>query len=778
MLLPLRTARLSRRSFSSSPLSRSDYVRARLDSILSSRAPSPSSLLQSHGLVVTAGHSGNAFVAAKLVSLYASLGRPTCSTRVFDRVEAKDVFLWNSIVKTHFSNGACSRAIEFYSRMRAANELPDQFTIPMVVAACADIGSLNYGMWVHALACKCGLFAGSSAVGSSFVYMYSKCGQMMDASLVFDEIRVRDVVAWTALLIGYVQNGENEKALGSLREMLRLGGLEERPNFRTMEGGFQASGNMGAVSEGRCLHGLAVKSGLLCCEVVKCSALSMYSRCDFPEDAHSSFCEIVDKDVLSWTSVISVYARFGCMAECLSLFLQMQSSGTYPDGIVTSCVLLAFANTISVSEGRTFHGLLIRRNSLLVQDQMVHNALLSMYCKFGLLNVAEKLFATRAHELAKEPWNIMVSGCGKLGMEENCILYFKNMQHLGIECDLDSLVSVISSCSKLGAINLGKSVHCYAIRRSIDGNASFANSLIGFYGRLGNLAVVQRIFSRMKRDTVSWNAVISSYVHNKHYEGAIALFDRMVSEDMKPNSATLVSVLAASANLASSEKGERIHQYLEEEMIETNLPLTTALVHMYAKCGKLDKARELFDLMNERDIISWNVMISGYGMHGHAKSAVEIFQLMENSKVRPNALTFLGLLSACAHAGLVEEGKRLFSRMQHYSIEPNVKHYTCMVDLLSKSGDLQGAEELVLSMPVRPDGGVWGALLSACAIHEKLEVGMRVANRAIQSEPDNDGYYVLLSNMCSSMGRWEEAEMVRKMMKGGGVQKQAAWSAT
>lgn len=213
-------------------------------------------------------------------------------------------------------------------------------------------------------------------------------------------------------------------------------------------------------------------------------------------------------------------------------------------------------------------------------------------------------------------------------------------------------------------------------------------------------------------------------------------------------------------------------------MIETNLPLTTALVHMYAKCGKLDKARELFDLMNERDIISWNVMISGYGMHGHAKSAVEIFQLMENSKVRPNALTFLGLLSACAHAGLVEEGKRLFSRMQHYSIEPNVKHYTCMVDLLSKSGDLQGAEELVLSMPVRPDGGVWGALLSACAIHEKLEVGMRVANRAIQSEPDNDGYYVLLSNMCSSMGRWEEAEMVRKMMKGGGVQKQAAWSAT
>lgn len=372
----------------------------------------------------------------------------------------------------------------------------------------------------------------------------------------------------------------------------------------------------------------------------------------------------------------------------------------------------------------------------------------------------------------------MVSGCGKLGMEENCILYFKNMQHLGIECDLDSLVSVISSCSKLGATNLGKSVHCYAIRRSIDGNASFANSLIGFYGRLGNLAVVQRIFSRMKRDTVSWNAVISSYVHNKHYEGAIALFDRMVSEDMKPNSATLVSVLAASANLASSEKGERIHQYLEEEMIETNLPLTTALVHMYAKCGKLDKARELFDLMNERDIISWNVMISGYGMHGHAKSAVEIFQLMENSKVRPNALTFLGLLSACAHAGLVEEGKRLFSRMQHYSIEPNVKHYTCMVDLLSKSGDLQGAEELVLSMPVRPDGGVWGALLSACAIHEKLEVGMRVANRAIQSEPDNDGYYVLLSNMCSSMGRWEEAEMVRKMMKGGGVQKQAAWSAT
>jgi pentatricopeptide repeat protein len=198
---------------------------------------------------------------------------------------------------------------------------------------------------------------------------------------------------------------------------------------------------------------------------------------------------------------------------------------------------------------------------------------------------------------------------------------------------------------------------------------------------------------------------------------------------------------------------------------------------MYAKCGHLEKSRKVFDSMMEKDVICWNAMISGYGMNGYAESAVEIFKLMEESNARPNEITFLALLSACAHAGLVDEGKNLFSKMQSYSVKPNLKHYTCMVDLLGRSCNLEEAEELVLSMPIAPDSGVWGALLSACKTHNQIEMGIRIAKQAIDSEPENDGYYIMMANMYSSIGRWEEAENVRKTMKDRCLRgKKAGWS--
>ncbi|XP_057441080.1 pentatricopeptide repeat-containing protein At4g39952, mitochondrial-like [Lotus japonicus] len=239
----------------------------------------------------------------------------------------------------------------------------------------------------------------------------------------------------------------------------------------------------------------------------------------------------------------------------------------------------------------------------------------------------------------------------------------------------------------------------------------------------------------------------------------------MIMEDQKPNTATFISVLSACSHLASLEEGERVHHYINEIGFKLNLPLSTALVDMYAKCGQLEKSRKVFDSMLEKDVICWNAMISGYGINGYAKSAVEIFQHMEESNVKPNGITFLSLLSACAHAGLVEEGKYLFTKMQNYSVKPNLKHYTCMVDLLGRSGNLEEAEALVLSMPISPDGGVWGALLGACKTYNQVEMGIRIAMCAIDSEPENDGYYIMMANMYSSIGRWEEAENVRRTMK-------------
>ncbi|KAL0331491.1 UNVERIFIED_CONTAM: Pentatricopeptide repeat-containing protein, mitochondrial [Sesamum angustifolium] len=347
----------------------------------------------------------------------------------------------------------------------------------MVVSACAELGLLCFGMNVHAFASKLNLFCGNSAVGASFVYMYSKCGVLDDASLVFDEIAMKDVVAWTAIMIGYVQNGESDGSLQCLREMHRLGGYDERPNFRTLVGGFQACGNLSALTDGRCLHGFALKSGIVSSHIVQSAVLSMYSKCGSIEDARVSFCEVVNKDLFSWTSFIGVHAKLGYVCECFQIFLKMQANGVYPDGMAISCLISGFANSMKILEGKAFHGFILRRNFDV--DRIVYSSLMAMYCKFGLLALAENIFFVGHQE--KDCWNLMVVGYEKAGLEMKCIKLFQEMQHEGIEADFNSVISVISSCSRLGAIHLFD-LYIAIFKSLMFEKVSVVNSLINMYG--------------------------------------------------------------------------------------------------------------------------------------------------------------------------------------------------------------------------------------------------------------------------------------------------------
>ncbi|XP_058092110.1 pentatricopeptide repeat-containing protein At4g39952, mitochondrial-like [Magnolia sinica] len=338
------------------------------------------------------------------------------------------------------------------------------------------------------------------------------------------------------------------------------------------------------------------------------------------------------------------------------------------------------------------------------------------------------------------------------------------MQFVGSESDSNSLITVISSCPQSVALLVGQSIHCHIIKVVVDEDVSVMNSLVGMYGRCGNLDLAQRIFYRMHRDTVTWNSLISAYTHSGHSSEALSLFDQMLLEDVEPNSATLVSAHSACSNQAALNHGKWIHNYVTEIGMEFDVSLATALVYMYAKCGPLEISREIFNAMPKRDVIS----VFGYGIHGNVRDALEIFQQMENSGMKPNEVP---------HAGLIVEGTNMFGRMIDYSITPTLKHYACMVDLLGRSGNPHKAEAMISTMPIAPDGGVWGALLSACSIHDEVEMGERIAKPALETDPENDGHYILISNMYSSVGRWEEAERVRRMMKRRGVRKRAGWSA-
>lgn len=753
-----------------------DYHMNNFLRIRSSHTPL-NSLTKYHAYIVTTGHhSTNIFISSKLISLYAYLHYPSSSKQVFDSFHGhKDIFLWNSLIKAYFSNGMYSQCLNSYTSMRVVTTyLPNQFTFPMIVSACAELGDFAYGSILHGLVFKVGVFQTTSVVGSSLVYMYSKCGYVKTARQVFDEMLLTDVVAWTALVIGYVQNGESQKGLRFVCDMYRICGEADRPNFRTLEGGFQACSNLEDVYAGRCLHGAVLKSGLGCSTAVQSSIFTMYSKCGTLEEASMSFCEVPVKDIKLWTTIIGVYGKWGRIRQCLCGFMEMLVAGIEPDPVVVSCVLSGFANSTCISAGKAFHGLMVRRNY--DGDEIVHNALVSMYCKFGLVIYAENVFNSVCI-LDIEVWNAMLLGYNKVGSGVKCIKLFTEMLHLGINPDSYSLSSVICSCSQTGEIHLGKCLHGYAVKNLMREHVSVSNSLIDIYANCGELKTAKKLFCKTNKDMITWNTMISAYTHCGDYDEAFSLFNKMVLEGTKPNTPTLISMLSACAHLASFEKGEEIYKYIDQDMLLTNITLATALIDMYAKCGQLKKAENLFNKITERDVICWNVMISGYGMHGDAMSAINTFRQMELSNVKPNELTFLALLSACNHAGLVNEGKYLFGRMGDYFLKPTLKHYTCMVDLLGRSGFLVEAENLILSMPIVPDGSLWGALLSACKTHNNHEMGIRIAKHAIECDPENDGYYVIISNLYDATGMWEEAERMRNFMKERGVEKAVGWSA-
>ncbi|KAF8714992.1 hypothetical protein HU200_027536 [Digitaria exilis] len=681
-------------------------------------SPSPShpplpELLRVHALAVTSGLSPRPDLAAKLVSAYSSAGRPGLAALAFSSSPCPDAFLWNSLIRAHHCASDFAAALVAHRRMLASGARPSRFTAPLAASASAELGALGVGASVHAYSVR---LAGDGGT---------------------------------------------------------------RPNSRTMESGLEACGMLGELNSGRCLHGYAVKVGVGDSPSVDSGLFSMYSKCQNTEDASVLFLELPEKDVVSWTSLIGTYCRRGLMTEAMELLQEMVESGLQPDEVLVSCLLAGLGNSGNVHGGKAFHTVITKRNY--EGSVLTGNALISMYGKFELVDIACRVFRS-LHQRNAESWNLMVVGYCKAGCDVKCLGLYREMQLRDKDeflCDANSLVSAISSCSRLEELRLGRSAHCYSIKHLLDDNLSVANVLIGMYGRCGKFDHACKIFglAKLKGDIVTWNALISSYAHLGHSNAAVSLYDQMLTEGLKPNSATLITVISACANLAALERGEQIHSYVKEIGWESDVSISTALIDMYAKCGQLGIARRIFDSMFERDVVAWNVMISGYGMHGKAKLALELFDDMERGSIKPNSVTFLAILSACCHSGFVEEGRELFTKMGKYSLEPNLKHYACMVDLLGKSGHLQEAEDMVLAMPVEPDGGVWGTLLSACKVHDNFEMGLRIAKKAFASDPENDGYYILTSNSYGSVKKWDEIEKLREMMKNHGVGKGVGWSA-
>uniref|UniRef100_A0A7N0T020 DYW domain-containing protein n=1 Tax=Kalanchoe fedtschenkoi TaxID=63787 RepID=A0A7N0T020_KALFE len=475
-------------------------------------------------------------------------------------------------------------------------------------------------------------------------------------------------------------------------------------------------------------------------------------------------------NIFSWNAVIQDLARCGDSIEALRAFSSLRKLSIHPNRVTFPCALKSCSALDDLSSGKQTH-----QQALVfgyATDLFVTSALIDMYCKCGELSDARMVFDEIPFRNVVS-WTSMINGFVENGEAGSAMRVFK--EFLGEEggeeelrVDEVALISVLSACSKMPGKGVTEGVHGFSLKRGLDGYLGIGNTLIDAYAKCGKVGVSRNVFDGMiEKDVVSWNSMIALYAQNGNSSEALRVFKAMCKEeDVYWNEVTLSAALLACSHSGALQIARCIHSQATKTGMGQNVFIGTSLIDMYFKCGKVEFARETFENMMNKNVTSWTAMIAGYGMHGLAQDAMDIFHEMRKLAVRPNYVTFVSVLAACGHAGLVEEGRHWFNAMKHeYDIEPGVEHYGCMVDLLGRAGCIKEAYNLTQEMKVKPDSVVWGSLLSACRVHKNVEFGEIAAARLFELEPTNCGYYVLLSNMYADSGRWNDVERMRNLIK-------------
>ncbi|XP_023535837.1 pentatricopeptide repeat-containing protein At2g01510, mitochondrial-like isoform X2 [Cucurbita pepo subsp. pepo] len=415
--------------------------------------------------------------------------------------------------------------------------------------------------------------------------------------------------------------------------------------------------------------------------------------------------------------------------------------------------------------------------------------LISQYASLGSVSYAYSLFSL-LQSLDVFLWNVMLRGFVDAGFYRKVMFLYAQMLDLGIRPDNFTFPFVFKACGCVQDLDFGVRVHYDAVNFGYELDVFVANSLIAMYGRCGRSELAREVFDKMpERNVVSWSSIIGAYAQNGQYSLGVSLFSLMLAEGFQLNRSVLLNVMAC---IHSEKEADDVFRMAMDHELGLNQSVQNAAVGMYARCGRIDKAQEIFNGIQNKDLVSWASMIEayvqaelplkaleifrelilkGYGLHGHGRKAICLFNEMKNS-TKPDHITFVSILAACSHAGLVAEGWDCFNAMSRdFELKPGPEHYACMVDLLGRVGQLKEARDFISKMPIRPNAGVWGALLGACRIHSNVEMAEVAATNLLELDPENPGRYVLLYNIYLSSGKRKEADQIRALMKQRGLRK-------
>ncbi|KAE9605018.1 hypothetical protein Lal_00036907 [Lupinus albus] len=456
----------------------------------------------------------------------------------------------------------------------------------------------------------------------------------------------------------------------------------------------------------------------------------------------------------------------------------IQVLGNEPNPTQQTCELLIYycAQKNSLSDGIDVHRHLV--DGGLDQDPFLATKLINMYYELGSVDHACKVF-DETRERTIYVWNALFRALAMVGHGKELLDLYGQMNSIGVSSDRFTYTYALKACvvSELSVCPLrkGMEIHAHILRNGYEANIHVMTTLLDVYAKFGRVSYANSVFSGMPvKNFVSWSAMIACYAKNEMPMKALELFWQMMLEahDSVPNSVTMVNVVQACGALAALELGKLIHAYILRRGLDSILPVRSALITMYGRCGEIELGQRVFDDMNNRDVVSWNSLISIYGMHGFGKKAIQIFENMIHQGISPSYISFITVLGACSHAGLVEEGKKLFKSMHSkYRVHPGMEHYACMVDLLGRANRLDEAMKLIEDMRSEPGPTVWGSLLGSCRIHCNVELAETASSMLFELEPNNAGNYVLLADIYAEAKMWNNVKSVKKLLESRDLQK-------
>lgn len=490
--------------------------------------------------------------------------------------------------------------------------------------------------------------------------------------------------------------------------------------------------------------------------------------------ARDVFDEFPEPYVFLWNAIIRGYSMHKMFCEAIEMYTRMQELSVRPDSFTLPHVLKACGYLPAVEIGRAVHGQIFRHG--FEWDVFVQNGLVSLYAKCSRIEIARIVF-DGLDDRTVVSWTSIISGYAQNGQPLEALRIFSQMRRLSDELDWIALVSVLRAYTDVDDLVQGKSIHGCIIKIGLEFEPDLRIALTTLYAKCGEVTVAKSLFNQMEvSNVILWNTMISGYAKNGCAEEAMQLFREMISKNIRPDSITVRSTILACARVGSLGQARWMDEYINNSDYRDDVFVNTALIDMYAKCGSVELAHRVFNRILNKDVVVWSALIVGYGLHGQGREAIDLFYAMKQAGVGPNDVTFVGILTACNHSGLVEEGWNFFHTMRHYGIEPRHQHYACVVDLLGRAGYLEQAYHFIMKMPIEPHITVWGALLGACKIYRHVTLGEYAAERLFSLDPFNTGHYVQLSNLYASVRLWSGVAKVRVLMKERGLSKDLGYS--